>query len=432
VKRATDWPRYMKRRRLANGDDAFYWEPQSRYKNAGCPIRAEALGKTFEAAAQRARFLNEHLDAWRDGLNISTEVALAHRVGTIDWWHHEFHQHEAFTKLKPRTQNDYREALLMIADLPTTMIDSKGSAVRTGTLPAAALSPQAVDKIYARLRDGGRVNRQADYAMDVARRAWKVVRRAHPGMFLVPVTGPDGKTQRLAINPFEQMVRANYPRDTAQPATREQAYTFATAAERAGHVAIGVAALICYEWLQRPEDVRMGRICWTDYRPPHRPREDLVFHHKTGERVWQPLDDVTIDELTGEETVRALYPEIEAMIARLPRLGVPLIMFQPQRGPRNAEGKTTPRLFSEPYAQHIVQRIRGDAGLPAHITLEACRHGGMTELGDFELTEQEIMSLSGHFTPAAARLYIKRTQRQRLSAAIKRRDAVDKQRNERG
>ena len=31
--------------------------------------------------------------------------------------------------------------------------------------------------------------------------------------------------------------------------------------------------------------------------------------------------------------------------------------------------------------------------------MTACRHGGMTELGDAELTEQGVMSLSGHRTP---------------------------------
>jgi len=62
--------------------------------------------------------------------------------------------------------------------------------------------------------------------------------------------------------------------------------------------------------------------------------------------------------------------------------------------------------------------------LPAHVTLEACRHGGMTELGDYELTEQEIMSLSTHATPTAARLYVKRTEKQRLKAAVKRRVGV--------
>jgi hypothetical protein len=258
-------------------------------------------------------------------------------------------------------------------------------------LIASSLSPQAVDKIYEKLRDGGRVNRQADYAMDVAHRAWKIVRRQYPGLFLVPVTCPDGKTQRLAINSFEQMVRADYERDTAKPATRDEAFGFAAAAEKAGHLAIGVAALICYEWLQRPEDVRKGRITWKDYRPPHRSRHVQIFHHKTGERVWQPLDHAVTDTETGAEVVHQLYPELETMIERLPRLGVPLIMFEPKRGPRNADGRRAARLFSEPYAQHIVQRVRAAADLPSHITLEGCRHDGMTELGDCELTEQEII-----------------------------------------
>jgi hypothetical protein len=52
----------------------------------------------------------------------------------------------------------------------------------------------------------------------------------------------------------------------------------------------------------------------------------------------------------------------------------------------------------------------------------------MTELNDCGLTEaeMEIMSLSGDATPAAARLYIKRTAKQRLAAATKRRAAVER------
>lgn len=49
----------------------------------------------------------------------------------------------------------------------------------------------------------------------------------------------------------------------------------------------------------------------------------------------------------------------------------------------------------------------------------------MTELGDADLTEQGVMTLSGHKTPKAARLYVKHTERQRLSAARKRRMWVD-------
>ena len=53
--------------------------------------------------------------------------------------------------------------------------------------------------------------------------------------------------------------------------------------------------------------------------------------------------------------------------------------------------------------------------------MEACRHGGLTELGDAEVTEQEGMASSGHATPNSLRLYVKRTARQRASAARKRR-----------
>jgi hypothetical protein len=53
--------------------------------------------------------------------------------------------------------------------------------------------------------------------------------------------------------------------------------------------------------------------------------------------------------------------------------------------------------------------------------MEACRHGGMTELGDADMTEQNVMALSGHRTPEAARLYQKRTEKQRMLAARKRR-----------
>ena len=51
----------------------------------------------------------------------------------------------------------------------------------------------------------------------------------------------------------------------------------------------------------------------------------------------------------------------------------------------------------------------------------------MTELGDASVTEQGVMSLSGHRTPDAARLYVKTTEAQRLGAARKRRAWVEAQ-----
>ncbi len=421
MKRETGWPRYMVARRLAGGGIAYYWTPRKRDRAAGFTLATEALGVDYAAACLRAAMLNAHLDAWREGRALPQGDDA--RVGSVDWWHEQFFRSEPFEALSARSQADYRQALGAIADLPTTITDAAtGAPVRTGTLAACSLSQAAVDKLYKRLRRGGKVTRQADYAIDVARRAWKVVRRQHPGMFLIPVQGPDGKTARLAINPFEGVERVDYERDTAIPATRAEVLIFARAAAKAGHSGLGVAALICYEWHQRPEDVRKGRITWTDYRPAERQNKVRVFHHKTRRRVWKILE---VRDRRGRK--RRLYPELEALLAALPRLGVPVVMFEPKRGAKGADGKRIARLYSEPYAQHLVQEIRAAAGLPVHFTLEACRHGGMTELGDAELTEQEIMTLSTHATPAAARIYVKRSERQEETAAIKRRDFVEGQ-----
>lgn len=77
------------------------------------------------------------------------------------------------------------------------------------------------------------------------------------------------------------------------------------------------------------------------------------------------------------------------------------------------------------YAERKVREARKLAKLPAQFTLDTCRHGGLTELGDSGATEAETMAASMHKTPNAARLYVKRTEDQRASAARKRRVLVE-------
>lgn len=207
------------------------------------------------------------------------------------------------------------------------------------------------------------------------------------------------------------------------PATREEAYALSCAIAAHGHRHLALAPLICFEWLQRPENVIDGYITWADWRPSSRPNHVQVFHHKTGERVWQPLEDET----------GPLFPELEAALAEVPRLGVPMVLTTGRlsgdrsRGRKGAKGE--PRPYSHSYAKRVVREARRRAGLPEHVTLTACRHGGMTELGDAQLTEQGVMALSGHRTPEASRLYVKRTETQRLAAARKRRAWVERERN---
>jgi hypothetical protein len=131
-----------------------------------------------------------------------------------------------------------------------------------------------------------------------------------------------------------------------------------------------------------------------------------IEHHKTGAVVWHPLE-----EATGTEVVK-FYEDAESVLARLPRRGVPMILREVRDG------------VSKPYSfggmQKIVQTMRAKLGLPSTFTLDACRHGGMTELEEAELTDGQGRALSAHKSQQAYEGYAKRTMERALSATRKR------------
>jgi hypothetical protein len=231
-------------------------------------------------------------------------------------------------------------------------------------------------------------------------RAWDVVQRLYPQV--VPQQ-----------NPFRG-IEKDYGKGTTRPATREEAYALHDALVAAGELHLAAVPLICFEWHQRPENVLAGHIAWTDYRPAERLDAVRIVHHKTGELVWLPLSD---DD-------GPLFPELTEYLDKLERLGVPIVL-------RNPKGvKPGPaRPFKLRYARELVREAAQAAKLPDDLTLVACRHGGLTELGNAELTEQGVMALSGHKTPQAARLYVKRTEAQRVTAARRRRAWIESKRN---
>jgi hypothetical protein len=72
--------------------------------------------------------------------------------------------------------------------------------------------------------------------------------------------------------------------------------------------------------------------------------------------------------------------------------------------------------FSFSGFEKIVQNMRKAVGLPSTFTLDACRHGGMTELEEAELTDGPGRALSAHSSKAYGG-YAKRTQKRALAAA---------------
>ena len=117
------------------------------------------------------------------------------------------------------------------------------------------------------------------------------------------------------------------------------------------------AAVICFEWLQRPENVLAGYLRWPD--------DGTLF-----------------------------YSDAEAVLAALPRRGVPMIL----RPARNDSPAKPYNIFA---MDRPVRTLRNKLRLPSTFTLDACRHGGMTELEEAELTTGQGRALSGHRTARA-------------------------------
>ena len=156
-------------------------------------------------------------------------------------------------------------------------------------------------------------------------------------------------------NPWTGVTLKVRTKKTKAAVTREDVYTFAWGAIEQGYPEVAPTAVICFEWLERPENVVAGCIKWTDYRAPSAPSIIRVEHHKTGTVAPHPLEEMTDDGLIK------FYADAEEVLAKLPKLGSPMILRKVVDGDK-VIGK--PWLYSS--LNHVVTRLRGKIeGVPA-------------------------------------------------------------------
>jgi hypothetical protein len=401
-------PRYVIAKRLASGKVAFYFNVPTRYRALGCSIPNEPLGIDYAAACGltgdggRAVALNALFDEWlkaKDGEPLPTVA----RHGTVDWLFREYKQTKAYLgKVSERSRPDYERTMLLITD----MITKKGD--RVGDRKIKAISPVSADKIYERIIAGPRGSRprQGEKVVGLCARAWKVVHRLYPDVFNSEVP-----------NPWRGVTKDRRVKATKPAVARDQVYVFAKAAIAAGYPEAGAAAVICFEWLQRPENVLAGFIRWTDYRGRDAPTAIRITHHKTGAVVLHPLEETIVGE-NGKPQRVLFYSDAEEVLAKLHRRGIPMILHETRD--KTEEGKRKPtKLYSASGMAKLVRRLRKLAKLPTTFTLDACRHGGMTELEEAELTDGQGRALSAHKSRAYEG-YAKRTMERALAATRKR------------
>jgi len=396
-------PRFVVAKCLADERMGFYFSVPSKYRKLGCTVTSQPLGCDYAVACGdnglggRAAALNAQFDEWQDirrGLPLIGERAPIY--GTIRWLFQEYRRSKAYTeKVSPRSRPDYERTMLLVENIVT----KKGD--KLGDRKIKSVTPISADRIYENILSGHirERPRQAEKVVVLCRRAWKVVHRLYPGEF-----------DRDLPNPWSGVTMRRRVRSKKTAVTRDEVYTFAWGAIERGRPEAAAAAVICYEWLQRPENVLAGFLRWTDYRSAEWPNAIKILHHKTSATVWHPLEETDSRGVTVQ-----FYPEAEAVLAKLPRRGVPMIL---------REIKSHSGVAFKPYSysgfEKIVQHLRKEIGLPSCFTLDACRHGGMTELEEAALTEGQGRALSGHKTSQAYRGYAKETFDRALSATRKR------------
>jgi hypothetical protein len=393
-------PRFVRTKTLANGSTAFYWDLTGHYRRLGCSIPSEPLGTDYVAACGedgnggRAAALNGLFDEWKRARSGEPMEGLV-RFGTVDWLFREYKQTKAYLeKVSPRSRRDYERTMLLVVDLVT----KKGD--RVGDRKIKAISPVSANKIYELVVSGprGQRPRQGEKVVGLCARAWSVVHRLYPDVFNQDVP-----------NPWRGVTKNRRTKAVKPAATRDQVYNFAKTAMDKGYPEAAAAAVICFEWLQRPENVLAGHIRWTDYRGRDAPTAIRIFHHKTGEIVLHPLQD-------RDGTL--FYGDAEDVLTKVPRRGIPMILHETRTKTERGKPKPT-KLYSESGMAKLVRRLRNDTGLPSTFTLDACRHGGMTELEEAELTDGQGRALSAHKSRAYEG-YAKRTMERALAATRKR------------
>ena len=386
-------PRYVLRKPSKVGGWAYFFNPPTWARKAGCPVQNEPLGVEYDVAVRRAEtVLLPAFDSWRSGGATDAPVAEIAKAGTLDWVFAEYRADRRYTVLDVRTRRNHEVGFRLVGGY--VMKDGR----RLGTVPLTFITTAVTDTLYEKLliADDGRERRTtANHAMKTCRRAWNVTARRNPGE--VPL-----------VNPFARMGLASSDRETPT-ASYAELKAFRAKAVEMGLASLATAALIGWEWLQRETDIFVS-FDVTHYRPKERPTAVRVLHMKTREENWVPLfDDAGVP----------LYPELMGELDALKRNRIGGLMLRRDWGDQ-APWPTANTGDLALMSRKTKEIIRA-AGLRDELTFTSFRHGGFTEAADADLSDAEIRAAGRHRSAKVLPRYAKRTMKQVAEGARKRR-----------
>lgn len=405
-------PAYVRRKKLADGKWAYYWElpgwakaPTTRH-GLLCPLGSTALGADPGEAIAKGDALNEAFRDWRKG-GMDNQL----RPGTIAWLFDWYRGQDRFTSKSTKTRRDYRKLMDMLCDF-----EPKAGHPKLGRRTASKVDAATADAIYAKLRTKGA--RQATYAMQVCRLVWSWAVR-------------HGKATGVRENPFRGMGLTSSAKKGNRETSRGEYELYKETARAMGYQSMAAAAALAFECCQRTWDV----FCLTDEGPDkdlpglrwegYQPGEAIsLVQSKTGNFVRLELSMIMAAD--GKTEIVALYPELEEEISLLSA------QILAKRAMSDEEGITLsgPIIVEErsgrPYKHRRMATVHREicekAGLPKDMTFTGFRHGGITEIGD--TGEADVRAISGHKTLSVTTIYNKANAEKSRRIALKRREHI--------
>ncbi|MCK1715119.1 MULTISPECIES: hypothetical protein [unclassified Bradyrhizobium] len=397
-------PRYVERKPLKSGGWGFFFHVPSWARKADCLVQSGPLGTDYDAAVLRAEtILLPAFDDWRTGGISPPSSPAVVAFGTLDWMFAEYRADRRYTKLSPKQKRNHKVGFELVGGY--ALKDGK----RLGEKRLNAIDTALTDDLYEKLMiikttdaKGNVIERErrttVNHAMKSCRRAWNVVARRHPGK--LPL-----------VNPFAQMGLRSSDRETPT-ASYDDLLAFRAKAVELGLPSLATAALIGWEWLQRETDI-FAVFAVSHYRPKERPNMVRVVDEKTKKESWIPLID---------DAGASIYPELMAELDAINRGRIGGLMLCRDWGDRSP-WPTWPKP-DEPDFTHLSRKVKEivrAAGLRDELSFTSFRHGGFTEGGDAELTDREMLAQGRHSTVKVLPKYTKRTTRQVMNGAKKRR-----------
>lgn len=347
--------KYTKRYTTKDGETRFRFHPPEDVRKAGV-LRSVTFRDGRKARYEIPRLI-ETVEAFRRGEivgnNVDSNSYLKHLVAY-------YLNSKLFLSIAPKTQTAYEMSLKNICD---TKVGSK----KFGDIRLSNLTVRLCTSYYEKWVEERTVQTANRYSTILS-----IVLNYGASLDLIP-SNPMGRVKKLKHEAKSEVW------------TREQVEKFLEVAfSEFKYRNIGLLVLMCYEWAQRPIDIR--HLKWSNL--------DL---ENSRVKIKQSKRGATVELPIGEELRDMLTQQKEDW------------GFQEYVVPHYRPSDRAYRPMSQPVMSDLVHEVQEIAGIPTHLQAGNLRKTAIGEMVDAQIDSVSMMQVTGHRSIQSLNPYLRHT-----------------------